>query len=58
MIWLRLTRLKGIIIGVRGEFGRLGCEGGGIGRRTRFRFWRRKVWGFESPLSHQNSQNV
>jgi hypothetical protein len=29
------------------------CESGGIGRRTRFRFWRRKVWGFESPLSHQ-----
>ena len=29
------------------------CESGGIGRRTGFRFQRRKVWGFESPLSHQ-----
>ena len=28
------------------------CEGGEIGRRNRFRFCRRKVWGFESPLSH------
>jgi hypothetical protein len=27
-------------------------ESGGIGRRTGFRFQRRKVWGFESPLSH------
>jgi hypothetical protein len=29
------------------------CESGGIGRRTRLRIWRRKAWGFESPLSHQ-----
>jgi hypothetical protein len=31
----------------------LTCESGGIGRRTRLRIWRRKAWGFESPLSHQ-----
>ena len=29
------------------------CESGGIGRRARLRIWYRKVWGFESPLSHQ-----
>src|SRR4029077_1081560 len=28
-------------------------EGGGIGRRTGFRFQRRKAWGFESLPSHQ-----
>jgi hypothetical protein len=33
----------------------LTCESGGIGRRTRLRIWRRKAWGFESPLSHQQS---
>ncbi len=26
---------------------------GGIGRRTRFRSWRRRVWEFESPRPHQ-----
>jgi hypothetical protein len=30
------------------------CESGGIGRRTGFRFQRRKAWGFESLLSHQH----
>jgi hypothetical protein len=29
--------------------------GGGIGRRTRFRFWRREAWGFESLPGHQRS---
>ena len=31
-----------------------GAQGGSgeIGRRTRLRIWRRKAWGFESPLSH------
>src|SRR5262249_16376086 len=29
-----------------------GCESGGIGRRTGFRFQRGSPWGFESPLSH------
>ncbi len=33
------------------------CESGGIGRRTRLRIWRRKAWGFESPLSHQLSSS-
>lgn len=28
---------------------------GGIGRHTRFRFWRRKVWEFESPRPHQHA---
>src|SRR3990172_4386693 len=28
------------------------CESGGTGRRTRFRFWRRKACWFESLLSH------
>ena len=32
---------------------RLHRESGGIGRRTGFRFRRRKAWGFESLLSHQ-----
>src|SRR5437762_7110099 len=27
-------------------------ESGGIGRRARLRIWYRKMWGFESPLSH------
>src|SRR6266704_2392858 len=31
----------------------LAREGGGIGRRTGFRFQRRKAWGFESLPSHQ-----
>ena len=30
-------------------------ESGEIGRRTRLRIWRGNPWGFESPLSHQNS---
>src|SRR5260370_1892725 len=30
-------------------------EGGGIGRRTGFRFQRRKAWGFESLPSHQRT---
>src|SRR6185312_15516833 len=29
--------------------------GGGIGRRTTLRWWRRKAWGFESPLGHQST---
>src|SRR6185295_5974747 len=33
-------------------FGESGCESGGIGRRTGFRFQRGSPWGFESPLSH------
>src|SRR5712671_3161255 len=37
--------------GVRG----LAREGGGIGRRTGFRFQRRKAWGFESLPSHQRT---
>ena len=35
-----------------------GCDmrpGGGIGRRTRFRFWRREAWGFESLPGHQRA---
>ena len=30
------------------------CGCGEIGRRTRFRFWRRKAWGFKSLHPHQN----
>ena len=33
-------------------------ECGGIGRRTGFRFQRRKAWGFESLLSHQMVQTL
>src|SRR5258708_11920780 len=33
----------------------LAREGGGIGRRTGFRFQRRKAWGFESLPSHQGT---
>ena len=32
-------------------------ESGGIGRRARLRIWYRKVWGFESPLSHHKKIN-
>src|ERR1700686_1348384 len=28
------------------------CGSGGTGRRTILRGWRRKAWGFESPLPH------
>lgn len=31
------------------------CGCGEIGRRTRFRIWRRKVWEFKSPHPHQNT---
>ena len=31
-----------------------GCGCGEIGRRTRFRFWRRKAWGFKSLHPHQH----
>jgi hypothetical protein len=31
------------------------CGSGGTGRRTILRGWRRKAWGFESPLPHQNT---
>ena len=34
------------------------CPGGEIGRRTRFRFWRRNTWEFESPLGHQNNRGL
>jgi hypothetical protein len=30
---------------------------GEIGRRTRFRFWRRKAWGFKSLYPHHNVAN-
>src|SRR4029079_8039257 len=29
------------------------CPGGGIGRRTSFRYWRREAWRFESSPGHQ-----
>ncbi|MEY3308248.1 MAG: hypothetical protein RLZZ413_2286, partial [Pseudomonadota bacterium] len=32
--------------------GGTGCGRGEIGRRTRFRFWRRKAWGFKSLRPH------
>ena len=34
------------------------CPGGEIGRRTRFRFWRRKACRFESDLGHHSIQDV
>ena len=40
------------IFGYTSPFGESGCESGGIGRRTGFRFQRGSPWGFESPLSH------
>ena len=33
-------------------------ESGGTGRRTRLRIWRRKAWGFESPLSHRSGRGI
>jgi hypothetical protein len=29
------------------------CGSGGTGRHTILRGWRRKAWGFKSPLPHQ-----
>src|SRR3981189_2858255 len=40
---------------LQGPAGGLAGEGGGIGRRTGFRFQRRKAWGFESLPSHQRT---
>jgi hypothetical protein len=34
------------------------CGSGGTGRRTILRGWRRKAWGFESPLPHQSSPSI
>ena len=36
-----------------------GCGCGEIGRRTRFRFWRREAWGFKSlhPHHFENAGN-
>src|ERR1700691_3516445 len=31
------------------------CGSGGTGRHTILRGWRRKAWGFKSPLPHQAS---
>ena len=41
--------------GVKAVGARVAGESGGIGRRTGFRFQRRKAWGFESLLSHQRT---
>jgi hypothetical protein len=32
------------------------CGSGGTGRHTILRGWRRKAWGFKSPLPHQDSR--
>ena len=34
----------------------IACGCGEIGRRTRFRFWRRKAWGFKSLHPHQTGK--
>ena len=34
------------------------CGSGGTGRRTILRGWRRKAWGFESPLPHHTLASV
>ncbi len=34
------------------------CGSGGTGRHTILRGWRRKAWGFKSPLPHQVSKSV
>src|SRR5581483_4834620 len=51
LLTIALPRSSAQIQAVQGTGG-----SGGIGRRTRLRIWRRKAWGFESPLSHQLSQ--
>src|SRR5690242_20554465 len=33
------------------------CGSGGTGRHTILRGWRRKAWGFKSPLPHQYPRN-
>ena len=52
------VRWRGVpAFGYTDLFGESGCESGGIGRRTGFRFQRGRPWGFESPLSHQPGQS-
>ena len=34
------------------------CGSGEIGRHTILRGWRRKAWGFKSPLPHHTSRQV
>src|SRR5438477_10217552 len=34
------------------------CGSGGTGRHTILRGWRRKAWGFKSPLPHQDSDFI
>ena len=36
---------------------KVNCRGGGIGRRARLKLAYRKVWGFESPLRHNDIIN-
>ena len=38
-----------VLIGVALDFQ---CGSGGTGRHTILRGWRRKAWGFKSPLPH------
>src|SRR5205085_10242618 len=40
----------------RARAGRASCPGGGIGRRTSFRYWRVTPWRFESSSGHHSSQ--
>src|ERR1700683_1424115 len=52
----RITRSSGLsIAAVCYTFGteRPACGSGEIGRHTILRGWRRKAWGFKSPLPHQ-----
>ncbi len=55
----RASRLAGSrLSAILAPFGESGCESGGIGRRTGFRFQRGSPWGFESPLSHHRIRQL
>ncbi len=47
---MQLVKLR--VANCGSDFSHLSCGSGGTGRRTILRGWRRKAWGFESPLPH------
>jgi hypothetical protein len=53
---VRPFRIPRLIFGraMQSFFHLTSCGSGGTGRRTILRGWRRKAWGFESPLPHQS----
>ncbi len=52
------TRTQALLSAPQSGAAALGCGCGEIGRRTRFRFWRRKAWGFKSLHPHHIQHNL